>query len=198
MRFKVSQLYFGPDSINKCHKPIHPLHPFLTVPPYATSAHAPHFTRTYSRLLASNWEKVLAENAFYLDVVFCRHLQVFLFCGYKFILSYQKFFLSSVIGSTIYLAVLLFESGNGWYFNFQDTRSWIFRCSQIFLVNISRFWNPVHLAEVFQLSSLAVTSSRERPKGQEECPIFLESIHFSFSEYSFYESFSKFIVNTYI
>jgi len=47
---------------------------------------------TYSRLLASNWEKVLAENAFYIDVLFCRHLQVFLFYGYKFILPYQNFF----------------------------------------------------------------------------------------------------------
>jgi hypothetical protein len=36
---------------------------------------------TYSRLHASNSENVLAENAFYIDVVFCRHLQLFLFYG---------------------------------------------------------------------------------------------------------------------
>jgi len=61
-------------------------------------------------LLASNWEKVLAENAFYIDVVFCRHLQVFLFYGYTFIVSYQNFFLhSSVTVSAIYVAGLLLK-----------------------------------------------------------------------------------------
>lgn len=197
MRFKVNQLYFGPDSINKCHKPIRPPTPFWQCQcmPRQLTHLIPH---TYSRLLASNWEKVFAENPFYIDVVFCRHLQVFLFCGYTFILSYQNCFLSSVTGSAIYVAGLLFESENGWYFNFQDVRSWRFKCSQIFLVNVPRFCNPVRLAEVFRLSSLAVTSSTEKPKGQEECPIFLESIHFNFNEYSFYESYSKFRVTTYI
>jgi hypothetical protein len=57
--------------------------------------------QTYSRLFASSWEKVLTENAFYIDVIFCRHLQMFLFCGYAFIVSYQQTFLSSVTDSAI-------------------------------------------------------------------------------------------------
>ena len=36
MRFKNHQLYFDPDSINKAYSPLHPL---LTVPTHATSAH---------------------------------------------------------------------------------------------------------------------------------------------------------------
>jgi hypothetical protein len=71
------------------------------------------------------------------------------------------------------------QNEDGLYFNLHDRRSWRFRYSKIFLVNVSRFWNPVHLAEVFHLSSLALKLSTERRKGQEGCPSVLESIQFN-------------------
>ena len=59
------------------------------------------FHRLIRGFLLPTGEKVLAENAFYIEVIFCRHFQMFLFYGYTFIVSYQQTFLLSVTGSAI-------------------------------------------------------------------------------------------------